>query len=79
MRGVLKTTFWTEAEQNTFSERFWSGFGYLLDPFGFILVGKWGSRGASFRGRNFDGEKDQAEAGGNERHLAEIWVPGPKE
>ena len=72
MREVLKTTFSTETGKNTISERFWCGFGYLLGSFGVTLVAKWGSRGASLRGRNFDGKKGCEEVGRTWRQLAAI-------
>ena len=72
MGAVLEITFSTETEKNTISNRFWCGFGYLLGPFGVILVAKWGSRGASLRGRNFDGKKGREEVGGNWQQLPAI-------
>ena len=72
MRGVLKTTFSTETEKNTISERLWCGFGYLLGPFEVILVAEWGSRGASFRGRNFGGKRGQEGVGSTWQDLAGI-------
>ena len=74
MREVLKITFSTEPEQNTISEGFWGGFGYLLGPFGFTLVAKWGSRGASLRGRNYDGKKGREEVGGNWQQWAKSSI-----
>ena len=82
MRGVLKTTFSTETEENTSSERFWCGFGYLLGSFGFTLVAKWGSRDVFLEVEILIAKKvkrNLAAIGSNWQDLAEIRAPGTKE